>query len=72
MNFTVCLMNAEYVEYGTLSVYRWTIECCTYYLYTTGILHTYLVNYKPCILQKKHYRYIFFLSVTKKVAQSPE
>ena len=53
MNFTVCLMNAEYVEYGTLSVYRWTIECCTYYLYTTGILHTYLVDYKPCILQKK-------------------
>ena len=64
--------DAEYVEYGTLSVYRWTVKCCTYYLYTIGILHIYLVDYKPCILQKKHYRYIFFLSVTKKVAQSPE
>ena len=26
MNFTVCLMNAEYVEYGTLSVYRWSVQ----------------------------------------------
>ena len=29
------------------------VKCCTYYLYTIGILHIYLVDYKPFILQKK-------------------